>query len=66
MDGWTEYQKCLLIFVLGNVYWTFFLRAVIRLFETPKMFYLRMDGMGWMDGRNIKIVLQFSLYFVGI
>ena len=36
-------------FVLGNVYWTFFSEAVIRLFEILKMFYLRVDGMGW-DG----------------
>ena len=49
--------------MLGNEYWTFNLLAKNHLFETLKMFHLRMDG--W-DGQNIKSVLQFSLYFVCI
>ena len=52
-----EVQLFLLMyyFLLGNVYWTFILQGVIRLFETFKMLYL-MGWMGWM-GRNIKSVL---------
>ena len=56
---WSNCFYFMFYFVLGNVYWTFFSGAVIRLFEILKMFDLR---VGW----GIKSVLQFSLYFVCI
>ena len=40
-------------FLLGNVYWTFKKADGICGFWTGlklEMFYLRVDGMGWMDG----------------